>query len=164
MEQKITVGWSAGHVVSLVFGVLGVVYLLIGAAIGWESETNEALVGMIFLLLGVAFLLAAIGIQIGIWAHIRKLRKLVEGGKYLWGEIVQIVPNYSVQVNGKCLYNILVRHTATDGTVHIFKSPNHRLYPDPSIIGKQVRIYYADGRFKPYYVSLDGVLPRVVEH
>lgn len=165
MRKRYIPFWSASRILILVFGMLGIGYLLIGGALCfWSDKDDGALVGTIFLLLSAVFLLPAVCIQIRLWVRERKARMLVQAGKYLWGEIVQIMPNYHVHINEQCLYNILVRYASPDGTIHIFKSPGHRIYPDPSIIGKQVRVYYADTRFKSYYVYLDGVLPQVVEH
>lgn len=165
METKIKTGWSASGIVSLVFGILGIIYFLIGCLLHFFRIDPEAgQLGLIFLLISIPFLLISIGILIGLLVRRKKLRAIVANGKYVWGEVVQVLPNYSVRINGRCLYDIQLRYAAPDGTIHIFRSRGHRVYPDPSIIGKQVKIYYADPSFRLYYADTGSLLSRVIEH
>lgn len=69
-----------------------------------------------------------------------------------------------MRVNGKYPFVLLVRYQDRNGNIHIFRSRNLKAYPDRSVIGKQVKVYYENESYKHYYIDLEGVLPKVVEH
>mgnify|MGYP003305118113 CR=1 FL=1 len=165
MDRKVKLGLTPTGIVSLVFGLLGVIYFLIGIAIRcFPTEEDDLIAGLVFTILGGAFLLAALILFLCVLAKKKRLQQLLRSGYYVWGEIVDIVPNYNVRVNNRHPYVILVRYADSRGDLHIFRSTNQKTYPDRSIIGKQVRIYCERNSFKHYYVELEGVLPRVIEH
>lgn len=165
MEKKLKFGLSARLLVCIVFGILGTVYAVIGSVLSAASaDTEEKTVGMVFLLLGVAFLLTTGILAVLEAAKRKRIRQAVESRQYIWGEISDIERNPMVRINGRMPYVVLVHYRDLRNQLHLFRSYNLMRYPDPAIIGKQVKVYYTDETFKHYYVDLDGVLPNVIEH
>lgn len=166
MERKVKLGLTPAGIVSIVFGVLGLIYFILGMTLGiFPADEEDLTVGIFFAILGGVFLLIALIIFLCTVFRKKHLQTIVEAGRYLWGEIVDILPNYNVQANSSSgAYVILVRYTDRHGRIHIFRSPVQKTYPDRSVIGKQVKVYYENDSFKNYYVDLEGVLPPVIEH
>lgn len=165
MTEKIKLGISPAHIVSIVFGSMGIIYFCLGIALlQTPVGTEDFQAGIIFAALGGGFLIATLFILVYGYFHRRHLQKIVETGKYIWGEIVDIVPNYKVQINSRNPFQLLVRYQDRDGNIHIFRSRNLKTYPDRTIIGKQVKVYYENETYKHYYVDAENVLPKVIEH
>lgn len=165
MDKKVKLGLTASGIVAIVFSIIGIVYLILGIMIRlFPTEADDLIAGTVFAVLGGAFLLTAIIVFLCMLSNQKRLQSIVNAGRYIWGEIVDIVPNYNVRINGRTPYVILVRYADRYGNTHIFRSPSQKLYPDRSIVGKQVKVYYETEAFKRYYVDLEGVLPHVIEH
>ena len=165
MEKQLKFGVTARLLVGIVFGALGVIYLPIGLInLAVSVMEGTQVMGIVFTALGAVFLVAAAVLLVLELGKRKKMRQAVENRRYVWGEIVEIERNPSIRVNGRCPYVVLVRYRGRNGQLHIFRSRNLFHYPDPSIVGSQVRIYYFDETYKIYYVDLDGVLPTVIEH
>lgn len=165
MERKVKLGLTPAGIVSIVFGVLGLIYLILGMALSiFPIDEADAIVGMVFAILGGVFLLVALIIFFCTLLRKKHLQTILETGRYLWGEIVDIVPNYNVRINDRCGYTVMVRHIDSRGNIHVFRSSIQKSYIDKSVIGKQVKVYYENDSFKNYYVDLEGVLPAVIEH
>lgn len=167
MERKVKLGLTPAGIVSIAFGVLGLIYFILGMALSiFPADEEDLTVGIFFAILGGVFLLIALIIFLCTVFRKKHLQTIVEAGRYLWGEIVDILPIYNVQTtsNSSGTYVILVRYIDRYGRIHIFRSPVQKTYPDRSVIGKQVKIYYENESFKQYYVDLEGVLPPVIEH
>ena len=165
MERKVKLGLTPAGIVSIVFGVLGLIYFILGMALSsFPADEEDTIVGTFFAILGCVFLLVALIIFFCTLLRKKHLQTIVETGHYLWGEIVDILPNYNVRVNDRCGYTVMVRHIDSRGNIHIFHSSNQKSYIDKSVIGKSVKVYYENDSFKNYYVDLEGVLPAVIEH
>lgn len=163
--KKANIGYSVVWFLGVIYSVLGAVFLILGGILvsllretdGWICGVIFSGIGGLFFLLGVVFLAIAFRDQ-------RRADKLVAGGRYLWGQIAALEPNYNIRINGRNPYTVAVRYVDSAGTVHIFRSRNIHGFPDSALIGKQVKVYIRDDKMYPYYVDLEGVLPRVVEH
>ena len=94
----------------------------------------------------------------------RRSDALLASGHYILGEVVDIAANINVNVNGRYPYYIIVQYIDPRGVRHIFKSPSLRIFRDPELIGKKVKVYVENDSFKHYYVDVDGILPKYVEH
>ena len=165
MEKKIKSGTTPTGIVSIVFSILGGIYFVLGLlmlSMPTDNEDREA--GLVFTILGAVFLITALILSIFTIIQRKRLQAIYDSGKYILGEITDIITNYYVRVNSRNPYIILVRYIDRYGKIHIFRSTNQKLYPDRSIIGKQVKVYYENENFKHYYVDLEGVLPQVIEH
>ncbi len=165
MERKAKLGFGVPEIVSLVFGILAVAYLGLGIglqALGADGEDRE--VGLIFAILGAGFAVATL-ILLGVSLRKRSIaNRLLNQGRYVWGEVAQIECCYNMRVNGRHPYVLLVRHQDSLGNIHTFRSRPLPHYPDQSVVGRQVKIYYEEPDFRHYYLDVDGILPKVIEH
>ena len=165
MEKRAKLGVNALLLIGIIYAGLGGLFVILGLffAIGlkdteaWMIGTIFAGIGGIFLVLGVIFLCLE-------WRKRRRANRLMAGGRYVWGQIVEFVPNYNVTVNGRHPYIAMVRYADGYGVTHIFKSGSLRIYPDPAAVGRQVKVYIENDTYEHYYVDMDGVMPRGVEH
>ncbi len=165
MEKRVKMGVSPAGVCCLVFSLLGGIYLLIGILCQcFPEDADDKSVGIIFTVLGIAFLIAGLILLLVLLLKRKQLQKLVAAGNYVCGEIADIIPNPYVHYNHRPTYTVLTRYLDESGTVHIFRSATIKTYPDRSILGRQVKIYCQDGRFQPYYVDIELDSPRVIEH
>ena len=162
--KKARTGLNALLLIGVIYAILGAGVVVLGGGLWLGLKEDAALAGIIlvgvggiFLILGVIFLLVELG-------KLRRANRLLASGRYIWGEIIDCVPNYNVRINGRNPYVALVRYRDGSGVAHLFKSSSRMLYPDPAIMGRQVKVYVSDDRFRHYYVDLEGVLPPVVEH
>lgn len=165
MERKAKRGISAFFLLGVIYGVLGAFFVILGVCLWFFSADLEAqLVGGIFGGIGSVFFLLGIVFLALEFAKQHRANRLIAAGRYIWGEIVDFAPNYNIRINNRNPYVIMVRYLDAKGVAHIFRSPNLRIYPDRAIIGSQVKVYIQDETFMHYYVDLEGVLPRVIEH
>ena len=163
--KKARLGLNPLFLIGVIYTILGAGFVVLGGALWLGLKERDAAlagiifvgIGSVFLILGVIFLLVELG-------KLRRANRLLASGRYIWGEIIDCVPNYNVRINGRNPYVALVRYRDGSGVAHIFKSGSRKLYPDPAILGRQVKVYVSDDRFRHYYVDLEGVLPPVVEH
>ena len=165
MDRKIKLGITPAEICGIVFGGLGIIYFALGMGLLHSTPHSENYdSGVVFSIMGSGFLLATIIIAICSFVKRRKLQRIFSEGRYLWGEITDIIPNFNVRVNGRNPYNILVRFIDRHGNIHTFRSTNLNKHPDRSIVGKQVKVFYENESYKHYYIDLEGVLPTVIEH
>ena len=166
MDKKIKLGITPTEIISIVFSIIGVIYFVIGIVFLTQSPSNSESyeAGIALSVLGGIFLLVAIVLLIHGATKRRRLQNIYSQGRYVLGEIADILPNYNVRINGHCVFTIVVRYIDRFGNIHSFRSGNQKKYPDRSIIGKPVKIYYENDSFKHYYIDLEGTLPKVIEH
>lgn len=166
MGKKASVNWNANLILSIVFGFMGAVYLFIDFVLvnGMPREEGAVIVGWVFLPLGIVFLALCAVFTI---LRIRKKReraRLVEEGRYVWGQITEVEFNYSVRVNRRHPQVAIVQHRDSSGTVHVFKSGNLFSYGTSSLVGQQVRVYTQGPKYSPYYVEVEPLLSQYQEH
>ncbi len=164
MDKKITMGVSAPMIVTLVFSVLGGIYVLLGGVLIFAGHSVMLIVGSVFALLGTVFLCVGALLFFLECRKRKRARAMVAAGRYIWAEVVDVVPNRNVRVNGRYCCNIVARYVDGRGYSHIFRSPNLPRYCDPGFLGKQVKIYYEDASFQHYYMDLENVLATCMEH
>lgn len=165
MDRKAKLGFSALGVVCLVFGILGAIYSVLGYVIhAYPQDGDDFTVAIIFGCLGICFLVAAIVMLAALLHRQAAANRLLREGQYVWGEVVDVTANYSVRVNSRHPYVLLVRYQDAKGHIHIFRSANIYRYPDKSVLGQQVKVFHNGENFKCYYVDIEGVLPQVIEH
>lgn len=165
MERKIKLGITSAGIVAIVFGILGVIYSFLGVMITqMPADAEDYTAGIVFLALGGSLVVLTLVLLVYTVFYRKRLQKIVDAGNYVWSEVAEIITNYNVRVNGKYPFVLLVRYQDRNGNIHIFRSRNLKAYPDRSVIGKQVKVYYENESYKHYYIDLEGVLPKVVEH
>ena len=164
MEKNVKLGRNALWIVGIVFACVGGLFVPIGVLAGvvfgekaWLFGMIYAGVGGFFLVLGVIFLMIE-------WKKKKRAEQLIAAGRYVWGEIAEAALNPSITMNHRHPYVLIVRYRDSYGTVHQFRSRNLNIPSAADLLGKQVRVYYEDQSFRHYYVDVDPVLPRIVNH
>ena len=165
MERKIKLGITSAGIVAIVFGILGVIYSFLGVMMTqMPADAEDYTAGTVFMALGGTLVVLTLVLLVYTVFHRKRLQKIVDAGNYVWGEVSEIITNYNVRVNSRNPFVLLVRYQDRNGNIHIFRSRNLKAYPDRSVIGKQVKVYYENESYKHYYIDLEGVLPKVMEH
>lgn len=171
MERKAKMGLSAMMIVAITFTIIGITFLPIGIIAGMGNMTVDgslAVFVMVFAGLGALFLgLGIVFLILEIKKYKRNNRLLTEG-YYILADVLDVNKNFNVQY-GRHGHPYVVRCGYTDehGTLHIFKSRNITQYPGNDLIGQQVRVYLDRNdynNFRDYYMDIDEILPRVIEH
>ena len=165
MEKKARIGRSALLIIGIIYAALGGAFVILGTALAVLLRSDDGLmiglifggIGAIFLILGIIFLAAE-------FCKKKRSDALLASGHYVLGEVVDIAANINVNVNGRYPYYIVVQYIDPRGVRHIFRSPSLRIFRDPELLGKKVKVYVENDNFKHYYVDVDEILPKYVEH
>lgn len=133
----ITDGWS---IAALVFGLVGAVFTLVGAGLTLGGRDTD-FVGLPFLLLGVAFLIASGGVFRWRYRQAVKVVDVLRNGEATRGQIVEISENYSVMINGShpwiIRYEFQANGQSQAGKVSTLTPPGQ-----PLQVGKAVCVLY----------------------
>lgn len=167
-DKKAKVGINAVFIVGLVFTIIGAVFLVLGIilGIGLRSELGSESIVFTFTFggMGLLFFAFGLGFLITLGNQKRTAQRLLENGNYVVAEIFDISQEYNVRVNGRHPFIINCKYEAMDGTVHIFKSRYLYFNPEPLLKNNVVRVYVDNDNFKKYYVDIDEVLPKIINH
>lgn len=163
MVEKKKTGLGGLGIAGLILGFMGAVYLILGVCLWMNLEEEVSIIGIIFTAVGgLLLLLALIFLMIVLKKH-RNTQKLVEAGRYIWGDVVDCVPNYNVRVNGRHPYRLIVQYRDAMGVIHVFKSRDIYTYIVPEALNRKVKVYVSED-YKQYYVDADAALALIVEH
>jgi len=165
MAGRAKYGRGALLIIGFVYSLLGSIFLVLGMALAFLGTYEQTrITGSVFIPLGAVFFLLGV---IFLAIEVRKKKRndrLIENHRFLWGEVVDFVPNTNVRIGGRSPYIVIARYRDSNGRNHIFKSPSLPVYRDPDVIGKPVRIYVSDDSYRHYYVDVEEILPPVIEH
>lgn len=162
MEKKVKMGWGAVRILGWVYSVLGAVFLVLGTFLGWSLSANP--VGPIFLMVGTPFFVLGVIFLVICCIKRRRMEALVEAGRFVWAEVVEIGCNYNVSYhNGIHPNRLVARYTAPDGVKHLFRSQDLGIMGAADLIGKPVKVYH-DENFRHYYVDAQPLLGDYVMH
>lgn len=165
MEKKARIGQSALMIIGIIYTALGGTFVILGIALAALLRDSDAfMVGLIFGGIGAIFLILGIIFLIVELCKKKRSDALLASGHYILGEVVDIAANINVNVNGRYPYHIIVQYIDPHGVRHIFRSPGLRIFRDPELLGKKVKVYVENDNFKHYYVDVDEILPKYVEH
>ena len=165
MDKKIKHGLSAKLLISIIFGILGIVY--IGMSIPmffFDSFDAVWVLPVIFCVMGIVFVTVAAVLGFVELKKRRQIDRMLQDNRFIWAEVVEINQNMNVRINSRHPYVVTVRGQDRAGQLHTFRSRNILHYVDRSIMGKQVKVYYGDDSFKIYYVDIDALLPSIIRH
>ena len=165
MEKKARIGRSALLIIGIIYTALGGTFVILGIVLAALLRDSDAfMVGLIFGGIGAIFLILGIIFLIVELCKKKRSDALLASGHYILGEVVDIAANINVNVNGRYPYHIIVQYIDPHGVRHIFRSPGLRIFRDPELLGKKVKVYVENDNFKHYYVDVDEILPKYVEH
>ena len=165
MERKAKLGLSAFRIIGIIYIAMGAAFSALGGVFLWFGTVSPlgivggvfACVGSVFLVLGLIFLAVQRGRQ-------KRCDALIAGQRYIWAEVVDIVTDRSVQINGRSPVRLIARYTDGRGREHTFQSCDIRHYRDERLLGKPVRVYIRDDSYDPYYMDAEAILPQTIEH
>lgn len=152
-----------------IFGMIGICSLAVGCAVsiaiknsGTELWFLPAVIigttGLVFLVLGTAFLLAE-----------KRKRAMEEelknNGRVLEASVTGVQSNMNITVNGRHPYYVEAHwQEPMSGTVHVFRSRDVDFDPWGYVEGRKVKVYVMDNDYSRYYMDLESVLPKVEVH
>ena len=156
MKKSISAPWIIG----LVFSLLGGLFLILGLALLYGLlETEVWMVGAVFALTGSVFFIIGLIFLITEAKRRKKAALLMERGRYVWGEVIAVVPNRSIHINNRNPFYAAIRHTDPYGKVVVFRSPSSmELWHREDMMGRQVKVYVGDDAAKDYAVDMESLL------
>lgn len=86
----------------------------------------------------------------------RRYEQLISDGNFAWAEVVDVSPNYSVNINGKSPFALRCKFSHTDGTTYMLKSKFLRFNPVSLLKDGKVKVWFDPYNVKNYYVDVDG--------
>lgn len=155
---------SAMGILGVIFTFLGSLFAVLGVFLAWKLPEDVKMVGYIFTVIGAPFLILGavfLCVQAG---KKRTAERLIESGRFVWGDVAGLSRNYSVEVNGRHPIFLSVRFQDPYGRIHMFKSQDLMIPPDESWIGKKVKIYYEGDNFQKYYVAAEDLTCGYIYH
>jgi len=108
--------------------------------------------GLIFSCIGAMFLVA--------YSKKNKLKKrLIENGRYIFADIVNVQQDHSIKINGRYLFIIECKYS--DG-VNDYRYASYPINYDPThLIGTKIRIWIDRMDNAVYYVDTDSIKPGI---
>ena len=153
---------TAAAVVILVFGVIGVTFLIVGCTVGGALR-NSVQAGdtrpflFIFCGVGALFLLTALVMLVYIAGNERKRQAVRARGQIVYATVTDVRRNVAVSVNGRQPYVVECRYQP-DGEAesYLLKSQDYWNGHPQLSVGDQVPVYWDDYDKKHYTVDLDA--------
>lgn len=165
-KRKIPFAGMTVIILLSIFALMGIIFSTMGGIfLAFRAEEEElGRVGIIFVILGLAFLLVCTILLIISFGRKKKLERIIENGYYIVAEIGDIVQNYNVNVNGRFPYIITARYQDSTGCIHTFRSKNIFYNPVGIMTNNMVKIYTRPNNYKLYYMAIHEILPEVKMH
>ena len=92
----------------------------------------------------------------------RLKERLMREGYYEMADVVDVVRQHNVQVNGRCPYRVICR-ILRDGVLHEYRSEMLPYHPGLAA-GAQVPVYLDRYDERKYYVDVERVMPQIRQH
>ena len=156
----------ADTILKLVFGIMGILYavmglVFLGLAVKWAGDIRRiftlpeehlafAINGTVFTALGAAFLIVTLILIVGGKRRARMREELLTWGTRVKAEVVDVRVDYTVRVNRRSPVIAKVRCTLPSGEVTL-KSP--RLWDEYPATGDMVEVIYDPMDEKRYVIE-----------
>ena len=158
-------GWRAVGIIGLIFAPMGLLFVLVGAALWQLPSVSDPVVflsvfggiGSIFLVLGLAFLLVDI-------RHRHLLRRAYDSGNCVDAEIIGIREQVNVNMMNGHPWYVECACTDSSGVVHIYHSRYLRVDVTGLLKSKTVPVYIDPYNADIGFVDIDAVLPEIRIH
>lgn len=151
---------SAIRILGLVFAPLGSLFLCLGICLLFVLRETEAwMVGIPFTAVGgIFFALGVVFLSID-GKHRRNAARLMENGRYVWGEVTALEPNTMIRINNRYPYYAVIRYQDPFGKVTEFRSRSSMaLRRREDLTGRKVKVYIEDETCRNYTVDIDSLL------
>lgn len=111
--------------------------------------------GLIFVVLGVIFLVVAVN-------RYKAIKALLEEGRYVTARVIDVIQNRSVRINGRFPYKIICQYDGNyGGAPHVFESDNIINHPG-DIMNYFVKVYVDKSNWNLYYVDDSSLMNSAV--
>ncbi|MBR6536649.1 MAG: hypothetical protein IKT67_05565 [Lachnospiraceae bacterium] len=155
------------HLLSKIFFWVALGLILLGVVIIIALSRTDREFGLLFggawAATGAMFGLFALGMLLSYKAGEGKKKKLMESGRYVMADIVDIDMNryQTVQMGAREMYPYFIVCSYTDGSgqEYIFKSKNLYYNPSGLLRSNQLKVYVDLAKPRKYYVDTDAILP-----
>lgn len=150
---------SVKHILLLVFGILGVCYLVIavvcGAAIQSDpyADPDAQIVSLVFGGLGIVFLLTTLILAMTLNRSKKKRRELLDYGIRVTATVTDVRPNYMVKVNRRCPWQVYAECTHPVTGEHVVLHSHNLWYCNIST-GQSVEIAFDQMNEKKFAFDL----------
>ncbi len=162
-KRKAKRGMTALLMVSIIFSIIGIVYILVGSFVGAQHISGDAAIfRIVFCGLGAILLVVGIICLCLEFSKRSRCNRLINSGQYIMAEISEITKNYAVRVNNRHPYVVICRYQDMYGNIHTFRSRNLNFDPASLLKDHMVRVYVEGENFRHYYVDIDEVLPETM--
>ena len=159
METRAKWDVNVAFILGVTFLFMGAVYLSIAIGLFFSPEDGETIiVRSIFLPLGAGFSLSGLVLLLRAVAKKHRADQLIVDGRYVWGTVMQLQKNRSINgLHGNPVIALL-HYTDAQGKLHVFRSRHLHRPPDDSILGKSARVYIQGSDYTRYYVDIEPLL------
>ena len=155
------------HLLSKIFFFVALVLILIGGIIIFALRRTHSMFGLIFggawVAVGVFFGLFALGMFLPYKSGADRKKKLMEYGRYVMADIVDIDVNryQTVQMGTMEMhpYFIVCSYVDGNGVEYTFKSKSLYYNPSGLLRSNQLKVYVDLEKPRKYYVDTDAILP-----
>lgn len=154
MKKKYLIN-SSDFIFVLAFGILGATFFFIGMITLFFTMEWFLL---IFIVVGLVFSIVAAAFFGKYRKNIEKKNRLLAANQFLEAEIVEIQPNWNMQINNQPTYKLLARYFTEDGTPYIYTSDLIRENPAISLTKNFVKVYYNPEDPSEYYVDVESAM------
>ena len=146
-------------ILGVVYSVLGLVFLIVAAAMAGgiqqmfilpEPHLPFAILGAVFAVLGIVFLVVTLFFIRGDKRRVQLREELLTWGARVKGEVVDVRVDYSIRVNRRSPVIAKVRCTLPSGEA-ILRS--HRLWDHAPAVGDTVEVLYDPMNEKRYVME-----------
>ena len=111
MDRKIKHGLSAKLLISIIFGILGIVYICTSIPMFiFDSFDSVWVLPVLFCVLGIVFIAVAAVLAFVELKKRWQIARMLQENRYLWGEVTEITVNYAITINRRHPYVLLVQY------------------------------------------------------
>ena len=156
-----------------IFASVGTLFLVISIFMALNmdyviahGEGDVWILPFIFGLLGGIFAIIGFALIVVDMKQRKNKRRLIEQGNYVLANIMGVVADPSVRINGWPTFRVeCCWEDRITGTNHVFYSENLAMDPTPMIEQNTVRVYVdRESGYQSYFVDIDSVLSDDVFH
>ena len=148
----------------MLFTVLGGIFLLVAIVLFFmvSSDITRFVLCLCFGIMGTVFTtLGAILCRILFKNSARSRERLMQNGERIIAHVDSCEPNTTISINGRCPYRLVCRYSE-NGIANIYRSEN--IWNYPRLLSENAVIYRNPAKPGDYYVELEGLIERTVEH
>lgn len=158
--MKKTASHGAMWLIGVIFSLVGGGFMILGLGLWIGLRNTEVwMLGSIFGIVGGLFFVIGLCLALAEKSACRRRQRIMDGGRYVWGEIVAVEPDYAIRINSRNPFYAVVRCRDAGGKVHMLRSESRReLWFREDLKGRQVKVYIEDGGFDRYAVDLASLL------